>query len=190
LPNNPGIRRFIWEHAQDVYRIIHHIKCAGATFSPKKTQICRQEVVIVGHKCTPEGRIPEDDRIAKVVKWPILTTPKEVKGFLGLCGTVRIWIENYSKLVKPLTELIHKDTDERRNEAFGTLKTKITSILILRPIDYTSDNPVFLSVDTSIIAVGFILSQADKPGKRHPARYGSLPKNEREARYSQPKLEL
>jgi hypothetical protein len=64
---------------------MHHIKCAGATFSPKKTQICRQEVVIVGYKCTPEGRIPEDDRIAK---WPILTTLKEVRGFLELCGTV------------------------------------------------------------------------------------------------------
>jgi hypothetical protein len=155
---------------------MHHIKCAGVTFSPKKTQICRQEVVIVGHKCTPEGRIPEDDRIAKVVKWPILTTPKEVRGFLGLCGTVRIWIENYSKLVRPLTELICKDAefiwDERRNEAFETLKTKITSAPILRPIDYTSDNSVFLSVDTSIIAVGFIQSQADEQGKRHPARYG------------------
>jgi hypothetical protein len=48
-------------------------------------------------------QIPEDDRKAKVVKWPIVTTPKEVRGFLGLCGTVRIWIENYSKLVRPLT---------------------------------------------------------------------------------------
>jgi hypothetical protein len=40
LAENPGIRRFIWEHAQDVHRIMHRIKCAGATFSPKKTQIC------------------------------------------------------------------------------------------------------------------------------------------------------
>ena len=41
LPENPGIRRFIWEHANDVHRIMHQIKCAGETFSPKKTQICR-----------------------------------------------------------------------------------------------------------------------------------------------------
>jgi hypothetical protein len=67
---------------------------------------------------------------------------------------------------------------------------QIISAPILRPIDYTSDNPVFLLVDTSNIAVGFILSQADELGKRHPARYGSLPMNKREARYSQPKLEL
>jgi transposase InsO family protein len=40
------------------------------------------------------------------------------------------------------------------------------------------------------MAVGFILSQIDENGKRRPARYGSLPLNERESRYSQPKLEL
>lgn len=45
-------------------------------------------------------------------------------------------------------------------------------------------------MDTSYIAVGFILSQEDKDRKRRPARYGSLPLDEREARYSQPKLEL
>jgi hypothetical protein len=194
LPENPGIRRFIWEHAQDVHRIMHRIKCAGATFSPKKTQICRPAVIIVGHKCSAEGRVPEDDRVSKIMNWPVLTSTKEVRGFLGLCGTVRIWIENYSKLVRPLTELIHKDAefiwDERRNETFEMLKRIISSAPILHPIDYYSDRPVFLSVDTSIIAVGFILSQADEKGRRRPARYGSLPMNEREARYSQPKLEL
>jgi hypothetical protein len=55
LAENPGIRRFIWKHAQDVHRIMHQIKCAGATFSSKKTQICQPEVVIVGQKCSAEG---------------------------------------------------------------------------------------------------------------------------------------
>jgi hypothetical protein len=40
LRENPGIRCFIWEHAQDVHQVMHRIKCAGATFLPKKTQIC------------------------------------------------------------------------------------------------------------------------------------------------------
>ena len=49
---------------------------------------------------------------------------------------------------------------------------------------------MILSVDTSKIAVGFILSQVDNEGRRRPARYDSIPMNEREANYSQPKLEL
>ena len=194
LQENPGIRRFIWEHAQDVHRIMHRLTCAGITISAKKTQLCRPEVVIVGQKCTPEGRHPEDDKVDKVLNWPPLKTPKDVRGFLGLCGTVRIWIENYSALARPLTELVHKGAefiwDDRRQAAFDLLKKKVASAPALRPINYSSDNPTFLSVDSSNIAAGFILSQIDDNGKRCPARYGSLPMNEREARYSQPKLEL
>ncbi len=66
----------------------------------------------------------------------------------------------------------------------------VTSAPALRAIDYASDCPVIMSVDSSIIAIGFILSQEDEEGRRRPARYGSLPINERESWYSQPKLEL
>ena len=194
LPENPGIRRFIWEHALDVHRIIHRVGQAGGTFSPTKVQLAQQEVLIVGQKCTPEGRLPDDQKVEKILKWPPPSTPKEVRGFLGLCGTVRIWIRNYSTMARLLTELVRQDVEfewnERREEAFQQLKEAVTTAPALRPIDYDSDKPVILSVDSSKIAVGFILSQIDEDGRKHPARYGSIPMNERESRYSQPKLEL
>ena len=95
---------YIWEHAVDVDRIMHRVKRSGATFSPKKTQICLPEVLIVGQKCTPEGRLPDVDKISKIMNWPPLTTQKEARGFLGLCGTVRNWIKNYSTLAQPISE--------------------------------------------------------------------------------------
>ena len=194
LAQNPGIRRFIWEHAQDVHRIIHRVQHAGATFSPSKVQLARQTAVIVGRKCTPEGQLPDDQKIQKVQNWPPLQNQKEVRGFLGLCGTVRIWIKDYSLIARPLTELVRKDAefiwDDRREQAFQQLKHLVTTAPVLCPIDYDSDRPVVLSVDSSYIAVGFILSQEDEHGRKRPARFGSLPMNEREARYSQPKLEL
>ncbi|KAI0038540.1 hypothetical protein FA95DRAFT_1453886, partial [Auriscalpium vulgare] len=70
IPENPGIRRFIWEHAQDVHRIIHKVKCSGATFSASKLQVCVPEAVIAGQKCTPLGRVPDDGKVAKLQKWP------------------------------------------------------------------------------------------------------------------------
>lgn len=90
---------------------MHRVGHASATFSPKKTQVCQPEVVIVGQKCTPEGRLPEDAKVEKIRKWPMLTTVKEVRGFLGLCGTVRIWIKNYSAIARPLTELVRNKTE-------------------------------------------------------------------------------
>ena len=194
IPDNPGIRRFIWEHAQDVHRIMHRIGHAGGTFAPKKAQICRPEVIIVGNKCSAAGRVPDDSRVQKILEWPTLATVKDVRGFLGLCGTVRIWIKNYSEIARPLTELVRKNIsfiwDRRRQEAFDQLKHLVTSAPALRPIDYKSDKPIVLSVDTSKIAVGIILSQEDEEGRRHPARYGSIPMSPVESNYSQAKLEL
>jgi transposase InsO family protein len=195
LKENPGIRRFIWEHAQDVHRIMHKIKCAGATFAANKAQICRPEVLIIGQTCNATGRSPDQTKVEKVLNWPPLKTPKEVRQFLGLCGTVRIWIPNYSKLVRPLTELYRKDVefvwDERRQNAFKDIKHLISSAPALKPIDYKSESPIILSVDSSQEAAGFILSQLAEDGKtKQPARYGSIPMGPTESRYSQPKLEL
>jgi hypothetical protein len=75
-------------------------------------------------------------------------------------------------------------------DAMDAMKSAIVNSQALRPIDYTCDRDVFLSVDTSHIAVGFVLSQTGLDGKRYPSRFGSIPMNATEARYSQPKLEL
>ena len=113
---------------------------------------------------------------------------------MGLCGTVRIWIKDYSTLAQPITELWRKTEefiwDERRKAAFETLKRIVVSAPALRPIDYLSALAVILAVDTSFKAMGMVLLQIDEKGNRRPARYGSIPMNDRERRYSQPKLEL
>jgi hypothetical protein len=194
LRENPGIRRFIWEHAVDVNRIMHRIRQAGATFSAKKCQICLPEVLIVGQTCTPEGRLPDKDKVQKILNWPLPETITQVRGFLGLCGTVRIWILGYSLLNRKITELYHKDKEfiwtQERIQAFEDLKIAVSSAPALRSIDYTSELAVIFAVDSSMFAIGMVLLQMDEMGRRRPARYGSIPLGEVEQRYSQPKLEL
>jgi RNase H-like domain found in reverse transcriptase/Integrase zinc binding domain len=194
LLQNPGIRRYVWEHAVDVLRILWRMLQAGATFSPSKAQLAQAEATILGQTCSEHGRMPDKARINAIMNWPAPKTVTEVRGFLGLCGTVRIWIKDYSRKARPMTELTRKNVpfiwDERRQISMDILKKAVTSAPALKPIDYNSDQEVILSVDTSHIAIGFILSQKDEEGKKRVARYGSLPINERESRYSQPKLEL
>ncbi|KIN93987.1 hypothetical protein M404DRAFT_169458, partial [Pisolithus tinctorius Marx 270] len=91
LPKNPGICRFIWEHAVDMHRVMHQFAHAGGTFSGLKSQVCqpwvkRNSVIILGQACHPHGHSPDDHKVKKVVNWPTLTTPKDVRSFLGLCG--------------------------------------------------------------------------------------------------------
>src|SRR6266700_8207694 len=142
---------------------MHKIKCAGATFVATKAQICLPEVLIIGQTCNANGRVPENSKVDKILNWPPLTTPKEVRRFLGLCGGLRIWIPNYSKIVRPLTQLYHKDAEfiwnKERQIAFDEIKNLITQAPALHPKDYTSDTPVILSLDSSRDAAGWILSQ-------------------------------
>ena len=70
------------------------------------------------------------------------------------------------------------------------LKTIVQESKAIRAINYESDREVTLAVDSSWMAVGFILSQQGEDGKRYPSRYGSITWNETEQRYSQAKLEL
>ena len=71
IPENRGIRRFVWEHLQNVNRVIQRIKHAGGTFSGTKSFVCVESAIVVGHKCTYGGRVPDDAKIKKIVTWPI-----------------------------------------------------------------------------------------------------------------------
>ena len=58
--------------------------------------------------------------------------------------------------------------------AMDALKQHVISAPALAPIDYTSNRRVIVAVDSSIIAVGWIVYQLDERGQRKPSRYSSI----------------
>jgi hypothetical protein len=196
IPENPGIRRFVWEHFQGLNRVVQRVKYSGGTFSGPKTVLCAEEITVVGHRCTPHGRLPDPSRVDKIVKWGPCKDLSEVRAFLGTIGVCRIFIANFAKRANALVNLTRKDVPfdfgPAQLAAQADLKEALLNSPALRPINYNSDSPVILAVDTSQTAVGFYICQADltMPKKRYFARFGSLPLNDRERRFSQPKLEL
>src|SRR5690606_28844490 len=62
IPENPGIRRFVWEYLNDVNRVMQRMKYCGGTFSGKKSIILADEFTVVGHLCTYEGRKVNPER--------------------------------------------------------------------------------------------------------------------------------
>lgn len=55
IPENPGIRRFVWEHFQNLNRVVQRMKYCGGTFLGFKLTLCAPEITVLGHCCTPEG---------------------------------------------------------------------------------------------------------------------------------------
>jgi hypothetical protein len=66
IPQNPGIRRFVWEHFQDLNRICQRMKYSGGTFSGFKSILCAAEIELLGQRCTQKGRLPNEERVIKV----------------------------------------------------------------------------------------------------------------------------
>jgi hypothetical protein len=57
IPENPGIRRFVWEHFENLNRVVQRMKYCGGAFSGPKLFLCVTEIFVLGHRCTPEGRL-------------------------------------------------------------------------------------------------------------------------------------
>jgi len=191
---NPQIRRFMWEHLSNVHCIFHRFLCTRATISATKLFIAVPAVTILGHKCNYEGRIPDNSKIDQICNWPSCKNLTDVRTFLGIAGYMRIWIKDFSSITCPLTDLTCKCTpftwETSHEQAMQAIKTAIIESSALISIDYTTDHAVYLSVDSSIRGVGWILAQDCPDGRRHPSCFGSISWNERESRYSQAKLEL
>jgi hypothetical protein len=194
IPDNPGIRRFIWEHCIMINCILQRLENVGATVSASKFVLAAPTATIVGHKCTFEGHVPEESKVQKIHDWPEPTNHMQVHGFLGTCCVLRIFICDFSRIAHPLINLTKKDTPfvfgAEQCEAMQILKDAVLSSPMLKHLDYVSEREVILAVDTSNIAIGFILLQVGEDGNCYPSQFGSIALTEVESRYSQAKLEL
>jgi hypothetical protein len=113
-----------------------------------------------------------------------------------MVGVVRILIKNFSLHAHPLIKLTQKDEPfffgPEQIRVQEDLKTALLKSPALHAIDYTSSAPVILAVDTSYIAVGFQLCQCNVTmlSRRYYNQFCSITLNDRESKYSQPKLKI
>src|ERR1700753_1524639 len=196
IEQNPGIRRFIWEHFQNINRVVQRIKYCHGTLSGAQSIVWADEFHVVGHLCSYEGRRPDTDRVGVILRWGAPTNVSGVRAFLGTIGVMRMFIQGFSDLARPIQKLTCKgiifEWGPRQELSMEALKEALKNAPCWRPLNYDWDTDIVLAVDTSWMAIGVIVYQMDliDPKKKHYAKFASLPMNSREARFSQPKREL
>jgi hypothetical protein len=109
IPKNPGIHWFVWEHFENLNRVVKRMKYCGGTFSSPKLYLCVPEIFVLGHRCSPEGRLPDKLRVSAIRKWGPCQSLSEVHAFLGTVGVVQIFIKSFSLRAHPLIKLTRKD---------------------------------------------------------------------------------
>jgi hypothetical protein len=74
-----------------------------------KCEFWLNEVAFLGHIVSKEGIAIDPSKVTAVTEWEPPKNVWEIRSFLGLAGYYRRFIENFSKIAKPMTELLKKE---------------------------------------------------------------------------------
>ncbi|KAK1650430.1 hypothetical protein QYE76_068235 [Lolium multiflorum] len=106
----------------------------------EKCHFMVNEGIVLGHKISERGIEVDRAKVEAIEKMPYPRDVKGIRSVLGHAGFYRRFIKDFSKISKPLTNLLQKDVpfvfDDDCKEAFETLKKALTTAPVVEPPDW------------------------------------------------------
>src|SRR3954464_10959919 len=175
------------EHAEHLRLILEKLREHKLYAKYSKCEFWLPEVTYLGHVISKDGIVVNPERIQAILDWTPPKTVKQVRSFLGLASYCRRFVENFSKIAKPLTNLLHKgvkfEWTDKCQESFQALKDKLTSPPVLLRLDTQKDFVIYC--DVSHQGLGCVLMQ-----ERRVIAYGSCQLRTHEDKYPTHDIEL
>lgn len=163
------------EHLQSLKEVARRLKAANLSINVEKSKFCIPELPYLGFVLSRNGVRPNPDKIESIVNFERPTSVRSLRRFLGMVNYYRRFIENFSQVTGPLTDLLKgkprlvKWNDEAEG-AFTVLKEKLITAPILACPDF--EKPFTIQTDASDTALAGILTQ-EIEGKEHVIAYFS-----------------
>lgn len=172
--------------------VLERAKEYGLEINQKKCKLLQRRIEFLGHIIEDGKLYPSLDKTKAVLRFPEPQTIKEIQSFLGLTGYFRKFIACYSKLAKPLSDLLKKDSifrfKELKKEAFMKLKRCLTEEPVLNI--YNRNYETEVHTDASQDGYGAVLLQkSPSDNQLHPVYFMSKKTSNAERRYSSYELE-
>ncbi|KAL4269575.1 hypothetical protein GQ457_HM001550 [Hibiscus cannabinus] len=172
-------------------KVLKRCKETNLVLNWEKCHFMVDEGIVLGHKISSKGMEVDKAKIEVISKLPPPTTVKGIRSFLGHAGFYRRFIEDFSKITKPLCSLLEQGRPFEFNKdctkAFNLLKQKLVTAPIVEPPDWKL--PFELMCDASDYAVGAVLGQ--RKGKIfHPIYYASKTLNDAQVNYTTTEKEM
>ncbi|KAI3677796.1 hypothetical protein L6452_37066 [Arctium lappa] len=175
------------DHETHLRTILELLKREKLYAKFSKCEFWLKEVQFLGHVVSKEGIKVDPAKIEAIKGWEVPKTPSELRSFLGLAGYYRKFIQDFSRIVTPLTSLTRKNVKfvwaEAQKEAFSKLKESLSSAPILSLPNGTEGFVIYS--DASNLGLGCVLMQEGKV-----IAYASRQLKEHEKNYPAHDLEL
>ena len=175
------------EHEHHLRLVLQRLREHRLYAKFSKCEFWMPQVSFLGHIVSKDGILVDPSKIEAVKNWPRPTSVTEVRSFLGLASYYRRFVEGFSKIATPLTELTRKSNrfewTDRCEKSFQELKERlITAPVLSLPVD---DAKFVVYCDASKLGLGCVLMQEGKV-----IAYASRQLKEYEQRYPTHDLEL
>ncbi|GKB43222.1 putative reverse transcriptase domain-containing protein [Tanacetum coccineum] len=145
-----------------------------------KCEFWLKEVQFLGHVVNRDGIHVDPSKVESVKNWKTPESSTEIRSFLGLAGYYRRFIENFSKIAKPLTLLTQKNKTyvwgDEQDEAFRILKEKLCNAPVLALPDGPDDFVVYCDASKQgfgsvLMQRGKVIAYASRQLKKHEKNY-------------------
>ena len=173
------------EHVAIVKKVLSRLMEHQLAVSIKKSEFHVKAVEFLEYIVATDGVTRSTRKVDSISKWKAPRSVKDVQIFLGFANFYRRFIENFSKICKPITEKLKGDKQKfswgrEQNIEFEKLKKRFTTAPILA--HFYLERETVIETDASDFALGAILSQfQDK--RLHPVAFHSRKLNLAERNY-------
>ncbi|GKE30039.1 putative mitochondrial protein [Tanacetum coccineum] len=141
LTNAPStFHKSMAEHSKHLRTVFDCLKNEKIFCNQKKCIFGQPRVDYLGHIVTHDGVMADPSKISAMIEWPLLKNIRELRGFLGLTGYYRKFVQGYGKIARALTDLLKKDNFRWKDEAtqaFRKLQEVMTKVPVLALPDFS-----------------------------------------------------
>jgi hypothetical protein len=147
------------EHAEHLRIVLGTLRDHQLYAKFSKCEFWLKEVGFLGHVISAGGVSVDPSKIQSIMEKKAPTNQTEVRAFLGLAGYYRKFVEGFSSIARPLTQLLKKDKKfewtDKCEASFQELKKRLVTAPVLTMPDITKDFDVYC--DASKLGLGSVL---------------------------------
>jgi hypothetical protein len=152
------------EHTMHLHIVLQRLCDHHLYAKLSKCDFWLREIKFLGHTISQNGISVDLEKVKEVMDWKPPTTVRQIQSFLGLAGYYRRFIPDFSRIAKPMTELLKKgvkfDWDQKCEDAFHAMRQHLTTAPVLAQPDNTKSFDVYC--DASGTGLGCVLMQDNR----------------------------